>query len=164
MALDPLASTSELEAWLGESVTGSKVARADALLAGASTLVRSETGRAWVGATGEPEEFEEHHDEIWDALRTVTLQVAARVWRNPRGTVQSTTGPFSDTYDVRVADGLYLTDAERAILGTAVDLAVGDVSLGLGTISTTRGTVETTRSVDDGIAASGDHWTTVPWP
>ncbi len=160
MALDPLATVEELEAWLGAEVPGSSIARADAVLAAASTLVRSETGRPWVDATGDPETFDEHHDEIWDALRTVTLQCAGRVWRNPQGAVQTSTGPFADTFDRRAGEGLYLTSPEKSMLVTAVGYATGGESTGLWTLGTTRGNLETARCVD---GVTGDPWTTIPW-
>lgn len=107
--LPPLVSVAALAAWVGEDFIDDENARAAAVVAAASALVRAETGRTWVDEDnvllGVPEE-----------VATVAVQIAARVWRNPAGFVQDTTGPFTVRYSERSGDGLFLTETERSIL------------------------------------------------
>lgn len=113
MPLPSLASVSDLAVWLGETVTDH--ARAQAYLHAASTCVRSHTGRAWVDADGEPEASVSV--TRLDAAKTVVLMVTSRLWHNPQGLKQTTTGPFSSTFDT---SGLELTDFEKSILAEPV--------------------------------------------
>lgn len=157
MALPPLATVADLEAWIGESILDDATTRAEGVLGAASTLVRSHTGRSWVDAEGALEVFDEHHDDIWDALQTVTVQCAGRVWRNPDGSLQPTTGPHSDRYLELLGEGLVLTPTEKSLLGTALGYATGGTQAGLWALSTTRGLLET-------ASCSDDIWSKVPWP
>lgn len=110
--LPPIASLDDLEAWSSAPITNE--VRADAILAAASTLVRSATGRAWVGADGEWEDGVSALDR--DRVNTVVVTVADRVYTNPSGISQETTGPFSRTVAAWAAFGLELTDAETGML------------------------------------------------
>lgn len=110
MALDPLAVVNDLEVWLGTSLCGADVTRAEAILAAVSSLVRSTAGVDWADTTTVP-----------DDVRTVVVDVAARVYRNPDAATQlsRTTGPFTKTISFANpgAVGLYLTADEKAIVG-----------------------------------------------
>lgn len=107
-----VASVDDLNAWLSEAVSNEE--RAEAILAAASTLVRTKTGRAWVDANGV--QLEDVDDEDFEAVRTVVVMVAARVWSNPRGYSQQTTGPFSYSVAEWSALGLSLTEDELSML------------------------------------------------
>lgn len=107
--LPPLVTVAALAAWVGEDFIDNDNARAAAVVAAASALVRAETGRTWVDDDNEL-------TTVPDEVSTVTVQVAGRVWRNPAGFVQDTTGPFTVRYPEIAGQGLYLTDAERSIL------------------------------------------------
>lgn len=113
MALPAFASSAELSAWLGESCGVDDSVRAAAVLAAASTLIRSHTGRVWVDANGDPEAGVTAAQ--LDTLSVVTVMVAARVWTNPNGRVSQTAGPFSESYE-RGLQGLVLTESERRML------------------------------------------------
>lgn len=131
MALPPLATIDDLTAWLGSEPSNED--RAEAILAAASTLVRSHTGRTWVGADGEPN-TDLTADDL-EVAKTVVVTVAARVWTNPNGTTQQTAGPYSQSVAAWAALGLELTKTEKNLLAgfaTAVRPA-------LWTQSTTRG-------------------------
>lgn len=127
MSLPLLAAIEDLEAWLGQAVSNPE--RADAILTAASTLVRSQSGRTWVGANGEPNEG--LTEVQLESARTVVLMVAARVWNNPYGTTQEATGPFSRSVAAWAALGMELTDTERSMLGTSANT-------GLWSLRTTR--------------------------
>lgn len=65
----------------------------------------------------------------------VVAQAVTRGLRNPGGVKSQTTGPFSTTYDDRVAAGfIYLTDDEVLLLGGSIATAgrrFGTVAIGL---------------------------------
>lgn len=107
-----VASIDDLAAWLGTDIDNED--RADAILAAASTLVRSKTGRAWVDADGV--QLEDVDDDDFELVKTVVVQVAARVWLNPRGFTSETTGPFSYSVAEWAGLGLSLTEAEADML------------------------------------------------
>jgi hypothetical protein len=128
--LPPLATVQDLADWVGEDIEADNP-QALAFLRAASAKVRSFTGRTWAGPDGELE-------PVPGDVHTVVVQVASRVWRNPDGYVQDTTGPFTVRWTERVADGIYLTSAEEDMLephrrGRPALWALG----------TTRGPVET---------------------
>jgi hypothetical protein len=106
MVAAPLAPLEALEVWLGAPLCGSDVARAEAVLAAVSSLVRSVAGVTWDGVP------------VPDEIHTVTLEVAARVYRNPTSASQlsQTTGPFTESRSFTTAAGLYLTPQEKAIV------------------------------------------------
>jgi hypothetical protein len=113
--LPALADIDALEAWTGDTIPDDDP-RALAVLAAASALVRSETRRTWLDDMG--------------ALAAIPDEVAARVWNNPDGAIQDVTGPFSARFSERIADGLYLTDTERAICARHRLQSTGVWSLG----------------------------------
>lgn len=110
--LPPIASWDDLEAWSSQPI--SNVERAEAILAAASTLVRSFTGRMWVDADGEWEEAVT--DLQKDQVQTVVVAVAERVYTNPQGATQETVGPFSRSVAAWASLGLSLSDEEKAML------------------------------------------------
>lgn len=128
-ALPPLATVSALAAWVGQAIEPADP-RAGAVLSGASALVRAFTGRTWVNDQDEL-------DDVPDAVATIVVQAASRVWHNPSGAVSWTKGPFSERYsESAVAAGLYLTDTEKELLA---EFQTGQSATGLGTITFTSG-------------------------
>lgn len=138
-ALVALATVSDLEDLLEVDVTDTD--RAEALLAAASTLVRAETGSAWVDADGDPIWVGTEDEKLMlvaDALTQTVVAAAARAWRNPQGVVSETKGPFTIRHGEEAAFGLFLTDSERDVIGAAVRLWRGASSPGLWTLRTSR--------------------------
>lgn len=123
-----IATLDDLEPWL----TIDNEDRAEAILAAASTLVRSKTGQAWVDADGV--QLEDVDDDDFEAVKTVVVQVALRVYQNPLGVTQQATGPFSRSVAAWAALGLSLTEDEAAMLPSTIDGA----RPGLWTLPTTR--------------------------
>lgn len=105
--LAPLATVQDLADWVGEAIEAEDP-QALAYLRAASAVVRSYTGRDWVGEDGQA--------EAPGAVSTVVVQVAARVWRNPDGYIQDTTGPFTVRWSERIAEGIFLTAGEEDML------------------------------------------------
>ncbi len=135
--LPPLAGVDDLGTWLGAELPASSTPRAVAILSAASTLVRQHTGRAWVDGDGPTSDATD--DPVrFDAVQQVVVLVAERVWKNPNGNTQQTTGPFGATVADWAALGLALRDEEKEMLGGTS----GGIP-GLGTISFTRGDLET---------------------
>src|SRR5688500_9746486 len=110
-----IATLDDLEPWL----TIDNEDRAEAILAAASTLIRSKTGQAWVDAAGV--QLEDVDDDDFAAVKTVVVQVALRVYQNPLGVTQQATGPFSRSVAAWAALGLSLTEDEAAMLPTTID-------------------------------------------
>ncbi len=115
MSLPTIVDIDALADWLGEHIVDAP--RADAILRGGTTRVRAFTGRVWLTANNELDTATPTitADDL-DIARTVVLQMVARLWVNPKGIIQDTTGPFSARWSERVAEGLYLTDDEKAML------------------------------------------------
>lgn len=133
MALPSLVDLSDFETWASRPVSNAQ--RAEAIISAASTLVRTSTGRMWVDAAGDLEE--DITETQIDAAKTVVLQVSERVYFNPQGNTQESTGPFQRSVAAWYSLGLALTDEERLLLGPT------ETVRGLGVISTTRGNLET---------------------
>ena len=115
MALPPLANLTEFIAWEPGDVSNTE--RAAAILAAASALIRAHTGRVWVDASGE---IEAGVTEVQrETVRSVCLQVTSRVYNNPLGSTQQSTGPFSRSVAAWAAQGLSLTDEDKAQLPVA---------------------------------------------
>lgn len=126
MATAPLATTDDLQTWLGATFTGDEWARAELLLVAVSNLVRSHCRKTWETGT------------IPETVHPVVLTVAARVWRNPEAATSYsiTNGPFgkSMTFSNPAAVGLYLGPDDKAALP-----APAGSGGGLRVIGTTRG-------------------------
>ena len=141
MALFPLAEVSDLAAWVGQAIPDSDP-RAGAVLSAASALVRSYAGVTWEGVAA-PED-----------VSAVVVQVASRVWLNPNGVVSVTLDDGSLRWSEASAAGLYLTDADKAVLSSYQ--TQGADSFGLGTVSMAGGsTVNDTTYVPTGPPPSG---------
>lgn len=109
MVLPSLASTGDLEARLGVTLEGDALGRAEATLADASALIRSEAGLDWVDADG-------HLDAVPDVAKAICLAAAYRAFRNPDGAAQTSTGDVSISFGRTPPGALYLTEAElRAV-------------------------------------------------
>lgn len=138
---DPLAEISDLEKWLGETISDTADRnRASSYLRMASNLVRRYAGAERVEAGGEVE------DEAVD----VTLSVAARVWANPESATQASDTTGADTasrsFGPKGAEGFYLTAAEKLILGQSASTP------GLWIQPTSRGSISTESSL---VAVTG---------
>lgn len=125
MALPPLVTLAEFGTWVGEDLTGDQ--QAAMILDAASALVRAEARRTWTDDSGTLVDVPEQ-------VRTITLEVAARRWRNPEGYTSETDGDYTYRMDDAQAS-LYLTDIEREMLA-----AYRRPRSGLWTLPTTRGT------------------------
>jgi hypothetical protein len=148
--LPPLAAVEDLGVWMGSTIPTGSTPRAVAILAAASTLVRRFTGELWVNEDGD---LDPGDDELrFESAAQVVVLVAERVYKNPDGRNQQTTGPFSHSVEAWSALGLALRDEEKEMLSPTAGVP------GLGIISTTRGRVET-RSVLCGY----DYRSADPW-
>lgn len=130
--LPAFASISDLEDWTGTLVADTQggEGRAVKILEAASTQVRAYAKATYV------DDFGDLVADIPDAFHVVTLSSATRVWLNPSGVIQETTGPYSITNpSAGGVAGLYLTSAEKAMIDEAQ--APANASM-LGTISVTR--------------------------
>jgi len=124
--MEPLATVTDLANWTGDSIPADD-AQALAILRAASSRVRVHCGRDFDSDSGVPA-----------AVSDVVVGIAARVWRNPEGYIQDTTGPFTVRWTERVAEGVFLTGDERETLA-----AFRTTRRGIWTMPTTRGPVET---------------------
>lgn len=159
MALPPLAEIADLANWLGEEIENDNQ-RAEALIAGASRLVRRETSRQWLTAAGELDDGDPTIDE--DALEVaqqVVVAAAARLWANPTGVIHETEGPFSARWAEQVAEGLYLTDTEKGLIGPYSTSA----SSAVWTLATTRGDTADTEYVDTVYAPGMEAGAPIPY-
>ena len=130
MALPALATADDLATWLGlPAFTAQDKRRAEAVLRAASARVRRTANATWVDADGAP------HDVPEDAV-TVTLEIAASVYRNPEGYKRVQLGTFSADVDGGL---LRVTDDQAAVLA---GITAGDPTVParprLWTLSTTR--------------------------
>lgn len=124
-SLPPLVTLADFGTWVGEDLTGDQ--QAAMILDAASALVRAEARRTWTDDSGTLVDVPEQ-------VRTITLEVAARRWRNPEGYTSETDGDYTYRMDDAQAS-LYLTDIEREMLA-----AYRRPRAGLWTLPTTRGT------------------------
>ena len=102
---DPLATLSEFEARLGQSLSGSDVQRAEALLDDASVLVRDVAEQPdWDAGTAPPRAVQ------------ITLAVALRAYNNPDGLISERLGDASWGWWHGTQPGVFLTkDEEQAL-------------------------------------------------
>jgi len=146
--LPVFATTSDLVTLTGRSFDADSIGepRAALLLEAASAAVRAHAKADW--DNDPPSDVE--------VFRLVTLTVAARVWVNPAGSVQETTGPYSITNpsDGGVP-GIYLTRSER----DQIDEAQRNTATARSPITT----LSTTRE-DQIIGGSSDsYWELSDW-
>lgn len=122
--LPPLATIADFEARLGRPITdATEQARANALLADASALVRFEAGQTWVDEN-------DALTDVPDLAVTITCQAAMRGWYNPAGVESQQLGAVSVRYG-----NAWLTAQERAQLalfsrGKGLDQAILTGSFG----------------------------------
>lgn len=122
--MEALAAVSDVEQRLGRVFVNEELGRVVGLLDDASDLVRLEAGKTWATPEATP-----------GAVRAVVLRVVERAIRNPDGFSAESDGDYS-YQRTQVEPGVYLTDAERAILRRAAGRS------GLWTQATTRGDCE----------------------
>jgi hypothetical protein len=96
-----LATVENLATRLGETIT--ETPRAEWFLDTASGLIRAYTGLTWLDDDLELESVPP------DVVR-ICVEIAARVWINPEGLTQETTGPFTERRPDQFADGFFLTN------------------------------------------------------
>lgn len=105
----PLATVDDVEQRLGDVTLGhSDQARVTALLDDASELVRLEAGTDWAPPAVVP-----------GSVKAVVLRMVDRAYRNPEGFSAESDGDYS-YQRTQVQAGVYLTDAERAIIRRAL--------------------------------------------
>jgi len=145
MALPPLASKSDLSAWLGRAIPGDDQ-RAGAVLSHASTRVRTYMRMTWVKEDGSL-------DDVPDVVRDVVVRVASRAWRNPEDLDSITLEDGTKRWGA--ARGLMLTDEDREDLDSLRASSTGPT--GLGVVETYRGDAlgDNTVYVPTGPAPSG---------
>lgn len=127
--LPPLASVSDLAAWVGEDISKTDP-RAGAVLRAASALVRDAAGQTWLDESGDllDEEL------IPESAVMITVQAAARSWANPDGYASERLGDYSYQRSGDAESGVYLTATERSTLA-----GLRPSPRRIGTIATTRG-------------------------
>lgn len=102
--LPPLATLDDLEVRAGQQ---DDAARAEAVLADASALIRGEAGKTWVDSLNVPNPP--------DQIVTLVLKVAKRALDNPEGLTSETYPEYAWRKD-GAEDGVYLTDKECKIV------------------------------------------------
>jgi hypothetical protein len=149
--LPALATVAQLETRLGVptgTLAGTDLARAQADLADASDLVRTEGRRPWTDSTAPP------------SIVVVTLQVAMRAYNNPNGYAGETVSANGATYSYssdQQALGIYLTTDEQAVvLLAARQSTYSGAWRGTGSVLTPKPDVR-------GLPATGyGHWSWCP--
>jgi hypothetical protein len=124
MTLKALAEVSALELRLGleiGSLQGADLARANASLEDASSLVRAEAGKPWLDGNTVTAPAQ---------VVTIVIKAALREYKNPDGFSSEQIGDYS--YRTDNVGGVYLTEDERRI----VRMAAGTGGAGMGTIRT----------------------------
>lgn len=136
MSLPALADAESLKAWLG--LASIDLDRADAVLDAASALVRAKAAQSYT-------------DTVPDHVRSIVVQVAARMWENPAGLTSETAGAWTGRYS-----DVYITDDETSTLQAR------RATSGVWTLRTTRDDSDDTYYIDvegsDKPLASGEPW------
>lgn len=146
MALPPLVPVSELEIaqeLAPGALSGATLARAEQDLRRVSALIRAEAGRDWVDVDGVTITAPE------DVL-AVALEAALRVHKNPDGySGESLDGyAYTRAQGADVGVGVYLTDAEKAIVRRAAQGRSGPLT----------GTVRTPSAYTDAVSDERALW------
>lgn len=113
--LPPLADMDALRSAPGVAIAAAEEPSAQAVLDAASTKIRAEAGQVW-------------DSDVPALAAAICVDVAARVWTNPKRLVQQATGPFSGSVAQWAAAGLVLTEEEKqhlADLRRAVKVGTG---------------------------------------
>ncbi len=143
---ETLAAVTDLADWLGEAITDeADIKRAQLCLRLASSLVRSEAGRAWDGDA----------DVVPEEAFTVTLYCASRVYENRNAQTTGSLDDYSEGFKVEES-GAYLTPSEKRSLARFRVSAWG----GLGVVATTR---ERRPVSDEGWVPTGTEGVVFPW-
>jgi hypothetical protein len=127
----PLITVEALGRWVREPIGDDERDYATVLLEAVSSYVRESTGQEWLNAD------KTAVAAVPQSIRTVVMQMAGRIWRNAEGVIQDTTGPFTSRWSEKIAEGLYFTPAEEAI----VDRQKAAKRSGLYTLPVTMGEV-----------------------
>lgn len=117
-----LATPSDLAAFVEETISDED-ARALSVLGMASALVAAYVARDYT-----------EHEDVPEAVKGVTVDVASRVWMNPGGLTRDGVADVQHGYGERAHERFYLTPANRMVL----DRVRQPRRSGLYTITTTR--------------------------
>jgi hypothetical protein len=125
----PLITVEALGRWVREPIEGDEVDYAMVLLEAVSSYVRGEVGKTYLNDEGD------ELGTVPQEIRTLVMQLGGRIWRNSEGVIQETTGPFTVRWAEKIAEGLYLTEAEERIVnrhksGTKSGLHTMPVTMG----------------------------------
>lgn len=116
MPTTTLATLSDLAGWVGDTIPDDpqdpERVRASWAIAAAETLV--------LGHTGHARDEYPTPEIVPDAMRTVTLAVAARAWINPEGWAYERVDDWGAGGRKVESEGVYLTDAEKNLLASCV--------------------------------------------
>lgn len=96
--------------WVREIIGDDERDYAIVTLEAVSSYVRDAAGETWLNDDGDAVVA------VPQTIRTVVMQIAGRIWRNAEGIIQDTAGPFTTRWAEKIADGLYFTDAEEAMV------------------------------------------------
>lgn len=103
---EPLASNHDFERWPGVVVTEAQADQVEFLLERASSLVREHTGQTWITVVDDVSVL----GDVPDIVRDIVVEMAIRVWNNPKNIKSDTTGPFT----AQLAPGdMVLTDDQK---------------------------------------------------
>lgn len=105
--LPTLVMVDEFKLWPGVLVDDTETPSAEYVLLAASNFVRDESGDP--GLWPDPATCPAR-------VKTLVVEVAAQVWRNPEAATMRTAGPFSEQFVQTVEAGLALSDAQRRVL------------------------------------------------
>jgi hypothetical protein len=108
VSLPLLCDITQVESRLGQPIAD--LVQAESLIGYASSLIRRHTGRTYTTETGEL-------DDLPDGVAEVCVEVVVRAVMNPSGATQDTAGPFTVSFGPEAAQRLYLSKADRIILG-----------------------------------------------
>jgi hypothetical protein len=106
--LPSLAALEDLAARIPGDISEEDYARAEAALADASAMVRTEAGQTWVDAEGELA-------DVPDVAVAVTIAAARRAFVNPEMLASESIQDYSSTFSSPSSD-IYLTKQERTAL------------------------------------------------
>lgn len=147
----PLAGVTELGDWIGEAIVDESAdsKRARLCLRLASALVRKESGRTWLGDSGELV------TPVPDEAVMVTLYCASRIYDNREAQTRGGVDDYQEGWKVDEA-GAYLTASEKRMLAPFKPSSFR----GIGVISTTRGE---TAPATGGRVPTGTPGVEFPW-
>lgn len=141
----PLAGVTDLADWIGEAIPDDSpdFKRAEWCIRVASALVRSESGRTWLGAEGALV------DPVPENAVMVTIYCAGRIYDNREAQTRGGIDDYTESWKVDES-GAYLTASEKRMLSGLKPSG----RRGIGTIATTR----------DDYGTDGTGWVPTPTP